>query len=125
MDHENLFQLLAAKILLKGKILSFSRPISKIRLKILWIDLKFLKTAFLLGYLLVKYTRMCQERSAVIAALLGAVGGFFLARKYMQDYFKKNPPINEDMLRQMMMSMGQKPSEKKVRQMMQQMKNQQ
>lgn len=50
---------------------------------------------------------------AVIAALLGAVGGFFLARKYMQDYFKKNPPINEDMLRQMMMSMGQKPSEKK------------
>ena len=55
---------------------------------------------------------------AVIAALLGAVGGFFLARKYMQDYFKKNPPINEDMLRQMMMSMGQKPSEKKVRQMM-------
>lgn len=62
---------------------------------------------------------------AVIAALLGAVGGFFLARKYMQDYFKRNPPINEDMLRQMMMSMGQKPSEKKVRQMMQQMKNQQ
>jgi uncharacterized protein YneF (UPF0154 family) len=65
------------------------------------------------------------ELIAVIAALLGAVGGFFLARKYMQDYFKKNPPINEDMLRQMMMSMGQKPSEKKVRQMMQQMKNQQ
>ena len=62
---------------------------------------------------------------AVIAALLGAVGGFFLARKYMQDYFKKNPPINEDMLRQMMMSMVQKPSEKNVRQMMQQMKNQQ
>ena len=61
---------------------------------------------------------------AVIAVLLGAVGGFFLARKYMQDYFKKNPPINEDMLRQMMMSMGQKPSEKKVSQMMQQMKNQ-
>ncbi|GCF93455.1 UPF0154 protein [Enterococcus florum] len=62
---------------------------------------------------------------AFIALLLGAVGGFFLARKYMQDYFKKNPPINEDMLRQMMMSMGQKPSEKKIRQMMQQMKNQQ
>ncbi|MDU3485720.1 MAG: YneF family protein, partial [Enterococcus faecalis] len=51
-------------------------------------------------------------------------GGFFLARKYMQDYFKKNPPVNEDMLRMMMASMGQKPSEKKVRQMMQQMKNQ-
>ncbi len=61
---------------------------------------------------------------AVIALLVGAVGGFFLARKYMQDYLKKNPPINEDMLRSMMMSMGQKPSEKKIRQMMQQMKNQ-
>lgn len=61
---------------------------------------------------------------AVIALLLGAVGGFFLARKYMQDYLKKNPPVNEEMLRTMMMSMGQKPSEKKIRQMMQQMKNQ-
>ena len=61
---------------------------------------------------------------AVIAALLGAVGGLFLARNWMKDYLKKNPPINEDMLRQMMMSMGQKPSEKKIRQMMQQMKNQ-
>ena len=56
--------------------------------------------------------------------LVGAAGGFYLARKYMQDYFKKNPPVNEDMLRMMMASMGQKPSEKKVRQMMQQMKNQ-
>lgn len=61
---------------------------------------------------------------AVIAFLLGGVGGFFLARKYMQDYLQKNPPINEDMLRTMMMSMGQKPSEKKIRQMLQQMKNQ-
>ena len=61
---------------------------------------------------------------AVIALLVGAAGGFFLARKYMQDYLKKNPPVNEDMLRMMMASMGQKPSEKKVRQMMQQMKNQ-
>lgn len=60
----------------------------------------------------------------VIALAVGAVGGFFLARKYMQDYLKKNPPVNEDMLRMMMMSMGQKPSEKKIRQMMQQMKNQ-
>lgn len=49
----------------------------------------------------------------IIALLLGAVGGFFLARKYMQNYLEKNPPINEDMLRSMMMSMGQKPSEKK------------
>ena len=55
---------------------------------------------------------------AIIALLIGAVGGFFLARKYMKDYLEKNPPVNEDMLRSMMMSMGQKPSEKKIRQMM-------
>ncbi|KAF1304908.1 MULTISPECIES: YneF family protein [Enterococcus] len=61
---------------------------------------------------------------AVVALVIGAVGGFFLARKYMKDYLEKNPPVNEDMLRTMMMSMGQKPSEKKIRQMMQQMKNQ-
>lgn len=44
--------------------------------------------------------------------------GFFLARKYMMDYLKKNPPINEEMLRMMMMQMGQKPSQKKINQMM-------
>ncbi|PXA44851.1 hypothetical protein DD918_08820, partial [Staphylococcus pseudintermedius] len=39
----------------------------------------------------------------VIALIGGLVGGFFLARKYMMDYLKKNPPINEEMLRMMMM----------------------
>ena len=43
----------------------------------------------------------------VLALILGLVGGFFLARKYMMDYLKKNPPINEEMLRMMMMQMGQ------------------
>ena len=36
----------------------------------------------------------------------------------MKDYLKKNPPINEEMLRMMMMQMGQKPSQKKINQMM-------
>lgn len=57
----------------------------------------------------------------VLALILGLVGGFFLARKYMMDYLKKNPPINEEMLRMMMMQMGQKPSQKKINQMMAQM----
>ena len=43
----------------------------------------------------------------VLALIIGLIGGFFLARKYMMDYFKKNPPINEEMLRMMMMQMGQ------------------
>ena len=59
----------------------------------------------------------------IIAAVLGFVGGFFAARKYMEDYLKKNPPINEQMMRTMMIQMGQKPSEKKLHQMMTAMKN--
>ncbi|MCA9766740.1 hypothetical protein SAMN04488700_1960 [Carnobacterium iners] len=58
----------------------------------------------------------------VVALVAGLVGGFFLSKKYMMDYFKKNPPINEDTLRMLMMQMGQKPSEKKIRQMMASMK---
>lgn len=54
----------------------------------------------------------------ILAAVAGAALGFYLARKYMMDYLKKNPPINEDMLRMMMMQMGQKPSQKKINQMM-------
>ena len=43
----------------------------------------------------------------------------------MMDYLKKNPPINEQMLKMMMMQMGQKPSQKKINQMMQQLNKQQ
>ena len=58
----------------------------------------------------------------VIVALIGGVAlGFFIARQYMMKYLKDNPPINEDMLRMMMMQMGQKPSQKKINQMMAQM----
>jgi len=60
----------------------------------------------------------------VLALIGGLIGGFFLARKYMMDYFEKNPPIDEDMLRVMMLQMGQKPSERKLNQIMNQMKSQ-
>jgi uncharacterized protein YneF (UPF0154 family) len=60
----------------------------------------------------------------LIALLAGAAIGFFIARKYMMSYLKKNPPINENMLRVMMMQMGQKPSQKKINQMMQAMQKQ-
>ncbi|WLD95255.1 YneF family protein [Alkalihalobacillus sp. AL-G] len=60
----------------------------------------------------------------LIALLAGAAIGFFIARKYMMTYLKKNPPINENMLRVMMMQMGQKPSQKKINQMMKAMQNQ-
>ncbi len=57
----------------------------------------------------------------IVALIVGAVGGFFIARQYMMKYLKDNPPVNEDMLRMMMTQMGRKPSEKQVRQVMSQM----
>ncbi|WP_010282222.1 YneF family protein [Bacillus timonensis] len=61
----------------------------------------------------------------IVIALLGGVAlGFFIARKYMMNYLKKNPPINEQMLKVMMMQMGQKPSQKKINQMLKAMNGQ-
>jgi uncharacterized protein len=57
----------------------------------------------------------------IVALLAGVALGFFIARQYMMKYLKDNPPINEEMLRMMMMQMGQKPSQKKINQMMAQM----
>jgi len=58
---------------------------------------------------------------AVVALIAGVAIGFFAARQYMMKYLKENPPINEQMLRMMMAQMGRKPSEKQVKQMMNQM----
>ncbi len=54
----------------------------------------------------------------VVALIVGLVVGFFLSQKYFKRYLEKNPPINEDMVRAMMMQMGRKPSEKQVRQVL-------
>jgi uncharacterized protein YneF (UPF0154 family) len=61
----------------------------------------------------------------ILALAAGVALGFFIARKYMMSYLKKNPPINEQMLKMMMMQMGQKPSQKKINQMMAAMNKQQ
>ncbi|HDX9605838.1 TPA: YneF family protein [Bacillus cereus] len=61
----------------------------------------------------------------VVALVAGVALGFFIARKYMMNYLQKNPPINEQMLKMMMMQMGQKPSQKKINQMMSAMSKQQ
>lgn len=60
----------------------------------------------------------------ILALLIGLVGGFFGARRYMENYLRNNPPISEEMLRTMMLQMGQKPSSRKLHQMMQSMKAQ-
>jgi len=57
----------------------------------------------------------------LIGIIGGGVAGFFLARHYMQKYIKKNPPINEQMIKAMMTQMGRTPSQKQVNQMMKSM----
>ena len=57
--------------------------------------------------------------------LLGLVGGFFAARWFFKRELKKNPPINENMIRAMFMQMGRKPSEAQIRAVMNSMKRNQ
>ena len=57
----------------------------------------------------------------VIGLLIGAVAGFFIARTVMKKYMKKNPPINEDMIKAMMSGMGRTTTQKQVNQMMKNM----
>ena len=54
----------------------------------------------------------------LLGLVIGAVIGFFAARKVMEKYLKKNPPINEDMIKALMMQMGRKPNQKQINQMM-------
>ncbi len=54
----------------------------------------------------------------LLGLVIGAVIGFFVARKVMEKYLKKNPPINEDMIKALMMQMGRKPNQKQINQMM-------
>lgn len=54
----------------------------------------------------------------VIGLIVGLVVGFFAARAFMKKYLKKNPPINEKMIKIMMQQMGRTPSQKQINQMM-------
>lgn len=57
----------------------------------------------------------------ILIFLAGGVAGFFVCRSYMKKYMKKNPPINEQMIRAMMSQMGRTPSQKQVNQVMKMM----
>ena len=57
----------------------------------------------------------------IIGLIIGVIIGFFLARFFMQKYLKKNPPINEEMIKVMMSGMGRTPTQKQVNQVMKQM----
>ncbi|HBN00819.1 MAG TPA: hypothetical protein DD384_06385 [Firmicutes bacterium] len=61
----------------------------------------------------------------VLALIIGAAAGFFGARALIKREMKKNPPINEKMIRAMFAQMGRKPSEAQIRSVMNSMnKNQ-
>ena len=62
--------------------------------------------------------------SLVGCLLAGGVAGFFLARYFLKKQIQKNPPINEKMIRTMFAQMGRTPSEKQVREIMRNMKQQ-
>jgi len=53
--------------------------------------------------------------------IVGLVIGFFLAKHLMTKELKKNPPINEEMIKTLMRGMGRTPNQKQVNQLMKQM----
>lgn len=57
----------------------------------------------------------------VVGLVIGLVIGFVVARYFMKKYLKDNPPINEDMIKTLMMQMGRKPNQKQINQMMKSM----
>ena len=57
----------------------------------------------------------------LLGLVIGLVIGFFVSKKLFTKQLQDNPPVNENMIRAMMSSMGRKPSEKQVKQVMQKM----
>ena len=62
---------------------------------------------------------------AIGCLIVGLVAGFFASRWFFKRELKKNPPINENMIRAMFMQMGRKPSEAQIRAVMNSMKRNQ
>lgn len=56
-----------------------------------------------------------------VSLIVGAIIGFIIAGFVFKRQLKKNPPINENMIRAMFKQMGRTPSEKQVRQVMKSM----
>ena len=50
-----------------------------------------------------------------LGLVVGAIAGFFISRAVFKKQLKKNPPINEKMIRALYQQMGRKPSEAQLR----------
>lgn len=57
----------------------------------------------------------------LVLILVSAIVTFIITRKLFARQLKKNPPVNEAMIRAMMTQMGRTPSEKQVRAVMRSM----
>ena len=57
----------------------------------------------------------------LLGLVIGAVATFFITRYFLQKQLKENPPITEKQIRQMFISMGQKPSEARIQQVLRSM----
>lgn len=57
----------------------------------------------------------------IIGILIGAAIGYFFAQYAFKKYLKNNPPINEEMIKALMMQMGRKPNQKQINQMIKSM----
>ncbi|MFR7591380.1 MAG: YneF family protein [Longibaculum sp.] len=55
---------------------------------------------------------------AFLGLAVGLVIGFFASRYVFKKNLKKNPPINEKMIRAMFMEMGRKPNETQIKRIM-------
>lgn len=56
-----------------------------------------------------------------VGLIIGLIVGFFVSRAVFAKQLKKNPPVNEKMIRAMFLSMGRKPSEAQIKQVMKSM----
>lgn len=54
----------------------------------------------------------------LLGFVIGAIVAWIFSQKFFKKQLKKNPPVNEKMIRAMFLSMGRKPSESQIRQVM-------
>ena len=57
----------------------------------------------------------------VIGLIPGIIIGFLISRTVTKKMLKKNPPINEEMIKALLSGMGRTPNQNQVNQMMKQM----
>ena len=60
--------------------------------------------------------------AVIVSVVLAAVATFFIVKKIFEKQMEKNPPINPAMIRALYTSMGRKPSESQIKNVMRSVK---